>query len=275
MPESGKWLISLWGPIPIRSWWDLERADEPVARSDEDEIIQKVPLAIRFVEEDRSIVVVDREGELRQWDRNNPRLKKLGPAPLSSREPPFQKFKVAYRQAAFLAGGRRLAVLGISNGLQVTDLTAGKVLFQIRHANRFAASPDERTLAVTSIGTHSELEWTSEGEGSRTPTLKKIATDGTIALLDGETGKEMLRMAIPGSEVWAMAFSPDGKILAATTGWETGRIHLYEVATGKEIRTIATPALRCPALAFTPDGKRLVTGMADASVLIWDLPSNP
>jgi WD40 repeat protein len=72
-----------------------------------------------------------------------------------------------------------------------------------------------------------------------------------------------------------MAFSPDGKALAATTGWEEGRIHLYEVATGKETRTITTPPLRKSVIAFTPDGSRIVSGMADTSVLVWDLRSDP
>jgi WD40 repeat protein len=43
------------------------------------------------------------------------------------------------------------------------------------------------------------------------------------------------------------------------------------VATGKETRTIAAPTFRTRALAFTPDGSRLVTGMADTSILVWDL----
>ncbi|HZW30193.1 MAG TPA: WD40 repeat domain-containing protein [Isosphaeraceae bacterium] len=93
-------------------------------------------------------------------------------------------------------------------------------------------------------------------------------TSGTIVLLDSRTGQERLRIAVPDSEVWALAFSPDGTTLAATVGWERGQIRLYEVATGREVRTITTPPTRTPALAFTPDGSRLVAGMADTSVLI-------
>jgi WD40 repeat protein len=78
-------------------------------------------------------------------------------------------------------------------------------------------------------------------------------------------------MTVEGSEVWALAFSPDGKTLAATTGWDSGQIHFFDVASGKETRTIESPPLRSPALAYTPDGSRLVSGMADGSILVWDV----
>ena len=100
-------------------------------------------------------------------------------------------------------------------------------------------------------------------------------TSGVITLLDVETLEERHRIEVMGSEVWSLAFSPDSKTLAATTGWETGQIHLYDVATGKEFRTIATPAIRTPALTFTPDGSQLVCGMADTSALMWDLKATP
>ena len=94
-------------------------------------------------------------------------------------------------------------------------------------------------------------------------------------MLDSTDLKEKQRIEIPQSDVWSLAFSPDNKTLAATTGWETGRIHLYEVATGKEFRTMETPPIRTPALTFTPDGSQLVCGMADTSVLMWDLNARP
>jgi WD40 repeat protein len=54
---------------------------------------------------------------------------------------------------------------------------------------------------------------------------------------------------------------------------------LYDLATRKETRTITTPTLhsqlRASALAFTPDGSRIVAGMMDTSVLVWDLRSDP
>ncbi len=93
--------------------------------------------------------------------------------------------------------------------------------------------------------------------------------------VDANTGRELHQIEVPNSEVWSLAFGPDGKTLAATSGWETGQIHIYEVATGKEFHTIETPAIRTPALTFTPDGSKLVCGMADTSVLVWDVAARP
>ena len=102
-----------------------------------------------------------------------------------------------------------------------------------------------------------------------------VNTSGAIVLVDSATCGEKTQVDVSGSDVWALAFSPDGKTLAATRGWETGQIHLYEVASGREVRAINTPAIRTPALTFSPDGSKLVCGMADTSVLVWDLEAKP
>ena len=148
----------------------------------------------------------------------------------------------------------------------------GRNCIESKGANLLAASPDQRTLAIARNGSHAEIKWVPETDSARTPMLKKIPTDGTIVLLDSEIGQgEALTINVSGSEVRALAFAPDGKTLAATTGWETGQIHFFDVASGKETRTIDTPPLQSPALAFTPDGSRLVSAMADGSVLVWDV----
>jgi WD40 repeat protein len=93
--------------------------------------------------------------------------------------------------------------------------------------------------------------------------------------LDSESGKEKLQIEVPGSEVWALAYSPDGKTLAATTGWDKGQIRLYDAATGKQTQLINCAPLRTSAFAFAPDGQRIATGMTDTSVLVWDLQPKP
>jgi len=136
------------------------------------------------------------------------------------------------------------------------------------------ASPDGRILAVAQKGSlvAGKARRLSRVRG-RGIGLDDVPGEGAIRFIEAGMGKDLHRVEVPGSEVWAMAFSPDGQTLAATSGWETGEIHLYEVPSGRQTRTIASPPLRSPALAFTPDGSRLVSGMADGSILVWDLRS--
>jgi WD40 repeat protein len=76
-----------------------------------------------------------------------------------------------------------------------------------------------------------------------------------------------------------MAYSHDDRTIAWTTGWAKCYIHLYDLARRKETRTITTPTVHSQwcvsALVFTPDGSRIVAGMTDTSVLVWDLRSDP
>jgi RNA polymerase sigma factor (sigma-70 family) len=164
----------------------------------------------------------------------------------------------------FLSGGRRLCTYRPPDGLRIADIETGKLLYSVPDADDFAVSRDERLLACSrSVGVETTVRLDRRGAGH--------ASRSTILLLDGETGKEQFHIDVPGSSVWALAFSPDGKTLAYTTGWAQGEIHLYDVATRKETRTITTAALRTSGVAFTPDGSRLISGMADTSILVWDL----
>jgi hypothetical protein len=64
----------------------------------------------------------------------------------------------------------------------------------------------------------------------------------------------------------ALAFSPDGKILASSFG---GPIVLWEVATRREMGRFPNEEPTC--LAFSPDGRHLASGSLDISVLLWDV----
>src|SRR5262249_22516791 len=74
-----------------------------------------------------------------------------------------------------------------------------------------------------------------------------------------ETGKELPRLRAAGERRFqALAFSPDGRILASAT-WSDGGGQLWEAATGKERLQFTGPETHPLRLTFSPDGRTLVT----------------
>ena len=76
-----------------------------------------------------------------------------------------------------------------------------------------------------------------------------------------------------------MAFSPDGKVLAA--GTEAGALELWDVGARKRRLTLPAHSAPTVALAYSPDGKMLATGAGwdtsrgPGAVKVWDVTSEP
>src|SRR5689334_9536241 len=67
--------------------------------------------------------------------------------------------------------------------------------------------------------------------------------------------------------VFAVAFAPDGKTVAAA-GLDV--IHVWDVAAGKELRRFGGKEQEIFALAFAPDGKLLVSAGPRVETCLWD-----
>jgi Tol biopolymer transport system component len=99
--------------------------------------------------------------------------------------------------------------------------------------------------------------------------------DKTVKFWDVRTGSELEGLRGRPTHVQAMAFSRDGRWLAAENSIYA--VSIWDVSSGEQVRTLATdkslPAARSNwvySIAFSPDGRWLASGVDDKTVRIWD-----
>ncbi len=96
-----------------------------------------------------------------------------------------------------------------------------------------------------------------------------------VELISVGDGKSAGKFAGHAGQVRALAFSPDGKLLAAAGGSpaEFGEVKIWSVQERKELRTIRGHRDNIFAVAFSPDGTRLATASYDRLIKLWDVAS--
>lgn len=98
-----------------------------------------------------------------------------------------------------------------------------------------------------------------------------VFTCGIVCLPVTSSALEQATRLLTGhtNEVLAVAFSPDGLIIASASTDQT--IRLWEPETGHDLRTLRGHMGAVHALAFSPDGKLLASGSADTSIRVWEV----
>lgn len=112
-----------------------------------------------------------------------------------------------------------------------------------------AYHPAGRLLAA---GRHGGVAFVAPGDGR------------TVAFLDGLA--DIAR---------AVAFSPDGRLLAAGGGHAQrgGEVKIWDVSDHRDLLTIEGHGDTVQALAFSPDGRTLATASYDKDIKLWDIPT--
>ena len=170
--------------------------------------------------------------------------------------------------AEISSDGRVLATGGRDNKVRLWDVETEKLhqtlSGHIAPIQTLAFSPDG-TLLVSSGGRNWEEQPGDDGI-TYTFSSRESVVDKTAKVWDVATGENIATFKHLG-QVRAIAFSPDGTLLATSAG----RTDIRSTKTWQDIATLSTVNATC--LAFSPDGTRIAVGMGgrQPTVQIWDI----
>ncbi|MBL1082377.1 hypothetical protein JK359_10345 [Streptomyces actinomycinicus] len=246
--------------------------------------------SVAFGPDGRTLVTASEDTTVRVWDVSDPRRPRLR----SVLTPDAGEVG----GAGFGPGGR-LLVVWAQHGAGLWDLTdpgRPRPLSRIARGGpdvtMASFRPDGRTL-VTSTGESGSLRFWNVSEPRRprelpfrfrsdplaqgvfSPDGRSLAavhrTDATIWLIDvGDIRRpvRVTQLQTSGAWLYALAYSADGRRLAAGTG--DGRVLLWDVHGAAGPAVLAGHPNPVPAVAFGPHGDTLATGGNDFTVRLWD-----
>ena len=96
-----------------------------------------------------------------------------------------------------------------------------------------------------------------------------------VRLIDPSTGKELATLSGHADYVRSIAFSPDGKMLAAGGGppQRSGEIKIWDLQSHQLLQTMQGHKDCIYSIAWSPDGKIIASGSYDKMVKLWDVAS--
>jgi WD40 repeat protein len=160
------------------------------------------------------------------------------------------------RKVAWSPEGNTLASLNWDGSIIFWDVSTGQELRTM--------TPEEDDIRGDS------LAWSPDGKmiasACSIDPYSTFFPEYIICLWNVTTGNENRRLKGHGSFMDALAWSPDGKMLASSSDKS---IRLWEAATGKEVRCLAGDGY-IQSLAWSPDSRVLAGASTDKTIQLWD-----
>ena len=215
-------------------------------------------VAVAFSPDSKTLVSASHDGRLKLWD-----------VTIGKKQATLGTYRGCLGCVAFSSDGKTLASGAIGSPgsfpdlyqVNLWDVATGKVrtamgdTMEMSTFYSVAFSPDGKTLAAA---------------GDETVKLWDLATGKERATFQGHTeADEESTGAV--HRVKSVAFSPDGKTLAAASYDRT--VKVWDVATARR-STLQGHTHAVYSVAFSPDGKTLASASGDKTVKLWDLATN-
>lgn len=166
----------------------------------------------------------------------------------------------SFQAAAFSPDGT--AIAGLSREGELNSWALGPLQFKASFIDLSKASATGRNKAHFGANANA-LAYSPDAK----IIVSAAADSPPLKVWNAETGALLRTLAPPGvAEITALAFSPDGTILAFAT---PGDIRLVKAADFVPVRTIGSNTGRTNALAFSPSGDFLAAASDDSVARLW------
>ena len=96
---------------------------------------------------------------------------------------------------------------------------------------------------------------------------------GEAEVWDTQSGKKLVTIPTGADYVFALAFSPDGKQIAAGTNDRPNYLKIWDARTGAPVRELPGHEDAVLSVVYSRDGKRLLTSSYDNTARLWNLES--